>query len=76
MKLFQYNKMTDIEIHIIKYIYIYIYIYIYTFLLCINNLIYKKIKINQNTRKKMLLFVLYCPGLLTVIYNMYKSMTS
>ena len=45
------------------YIYIYIYIYIYTY-------------VNQNTRKKMLLFVLYCPGLLTVIYNMYKSMTS
>ena len=30
----------------------------------------------ENTRKKMLLFVLYCPGPLTVIYNMYKSMTS
>ena len=27
-------------------------------------------------KKKMLLFVLYSPGLLTVIYNMYKSMTS
>ena len=24
----------------------------------------------------MLLFLLYCPGPLTVIYNMYKSMTS
>ena len=33
-------------------------------------------KINQNKRiNKMLLFVLYCPGPLTVIYNMYKSMT-
>ena len=34
-------------------------------LVFINNLI------NQNTIQKMLLFVLYCPGPLTVIYNMY-----
>ena len=30
--------------------------------------------INQNTRKQCLLFVLYCPGPLTVIYNMYTFM--
>ena len=38
----------------------------------IKNLINDKSK----HKKKMLLFVLYCPGPLTVIYNMYKSMTS
>ena len=31
--------------------------------------------INQNTRTTCLLFVLYCPGPLTVIYNMYESRT-
>ena len=41
---------------------------------CFSFVFIKNIKtINQNTRKKMLLFVL--SGTLTVIYNMYKSMT-
>ena len=38
----------------------------------IKNLINDKSK----HKKKNVLFVLYCPGPLTVIYNMYKSMTS
>ena len=42
-------------------------------LVFIKNLINDK---SKHKKKKMLLFVLYCPGLLTVIYNMYKSMTS
>ena len=41
-------------------------------LVFIKNLIHDKSK----HKTKMLLFVLYCPGLPTVIYNMYKSMTS
>ena len=42
-------------------------------LLFINNLINDKSKHNK---EQMLLFVLYCPRPFTVMYNMYKSMTS
>ena len=41
-------------------------------LVFIKNLIHDKSK-PKNT---IFLFVLYCPGFLTVIYNMYNSMTS
>ena len=41
------------------------------------SLVFIKNLINDKSKhkKKILLFVLYCPGPLTVIYNMYKSMT-
>ena len=74
--------MTYIYIYTMYKLYIYIYIYIYIYLLTpgsscfslvfIKNLINDKSKPNKN----MLLFVLYCPGPFTVIYNMYNSMTS
>ena len=41
------------------------------------SLVFVKNLINNISKykNKMLLFVLYCPGPLTVMYNMYKSMT-
>ena len=42
------------------------------------SLVFIKILINDKSKHKteLLLFILYCPGPLTVIYNMYNSMTS
>ena len=44
---------------------------------CFSLMFIKNIKNDKlKHKKKMFTIVLYCPGTLIVIYNMYKSMTS